>query len=282
MRIGRFILKTFIIAIFIAFIVFHIDMMKKLSDSEKEEYRQNNVFEFKETAYGEGRCVTRATIEEYVIVDGIVISDSYEYIDVSNYNDGQVRYNYNIGDEIYNGDAIAVADNNYLKSPCNGIIEDIVKGDYVKVRNIDKIKLVCKGDRKSIDKIKNGRNLHLENGEKLVIDRVSNVAVDNMMEVVINVESTDFMYGQTFTKLKVFTGTVYEDSLVIDKECVYQKYENGPYFVRVLNDRLFFEYELQVEVGFETDEYISIVNVEEGTICDAGYKELIDTKAGME
>ena len=282
MRIGRFILKTFIIAIFIAFIVLPIAMMKKLSDSEKEEYRQNNVFEFKETAYGEGRCVTRATIEEYVIVDGIVISDSYEYIDVSNYNDGQVRYNYNIGDEIYNGDAIAVADNNYLKSPCNGIIEDIVKGDYVKVRNIDKIKLVCKGDRKSIDKIKNGRNLHLENGEKLVIDRVSNVAVDNMMEVVINVESTDFMYGQTFTKLKVFTGTVYEDSLVIDKECVYQKYENGPYFVRVLNDRLFFEYELQVEVGFETDEYISIVNVEEGTICDAGYKELIDTKAGME
>ena len=282
MRIGRFILKTFIIAIFIAFIVFPIAMMKKLSDSEKEEYRQNNVFEFKETAYGEGRCVTRATIEEYVIVDGIVISDSYEYIDVSNYNDGQVRYSYNIGDEIYNGDAIAVADNNYIKSPCNGIIEDIVKGDYVKVRNIDKIKLVCKGDRKSIDKIKNGRNLHLENGEKLVIDRVSNVAVDNMMEVVINVESTDFMYGQTFTKLKVFTGTVYEDSLVIDKECVYQKYENGPYFVRVLNDRLFFEYELQVEVGFETDEYISIVNVEEGTICDAGYKELIDTKAGME
>lgn len=282
MRISKYILKTFIIAIFIAFIVFPIAMMKKLSDSEKEEYRQNNVFEFKETAYGEGRCVTRATIEEYVIVDGIVISESYEYIDVSNYNDGQVRYNYNIGDEIYNGDAIAVADNNYIKSPCNGIIEDIVKGDYVKVRNIDKIKLVCKGDRKSIDKIKNGRNLHLENGEKLVIDRVSNVAVDNMMEVVINVESTDFMYGQTFTKLKVFTGTVYEDSLVIDKECVYQKYENGPYFVRVLNDRLFFEYELQVEVGFETDEYISIVNVEEGTICDAGYKELIDTKAGME
>lgn len=281
MRVGKLFLKALIIGGFIVLLVFPVIMMKELSESEKEEFRQNNVFEFKEAAYGEGRTVTRTNIGEYVVVNGVATSNTYEYIDVSKYMEGKIKYIASIGEEIHKEEVIATVNNIQIKSPCNGILEDIVQGEYIKLRNIDKLKLLCTGDGKSVDKIKDGKNLHLENGEKLAVDRVSNVATDNMIEVELYVDSENFMYGQTFTELKIFTGTVYEDALVVDKDCVYQKYENGPFFIRVLNEKLLFEGEVQVQVGFETDEYISVVNVEEGTICDAGYKELIAVKAGM-
>lgn len=282
MRAGKLVLKIFIIVGFMALLIFPILMMKELSESEKEEYRQNNVFEFKEAAYGEGRAVTRKDIEEYVVVDGKVTSDSYEYIDVSEYEDDKVKYKVTIGDEVYKEEIVATIDNLQIKSPCNGIIEDIVQGEYIKICNIDEMKLVCTVDRKTADKLGSKESLYLENGEKLSVERVSNIMVDNMIEIVMSVKSENLMYGQTFSGLKLFTGVVYEDALVVDKNCVYQKYENGPYYLRVLNDSMLYEGEIQVQVGFETDEYISVVNVEEGTICDSGYKELIRVKAGIE
>lgn len=282
MRAGKLILKMFIITGFVALMIFPVLMMKEMSESEQTEYRQNNAYEFKEAAYGEGRVVTRNNIEEYVVVDGKVTSDIYEYIDISEGVNDRIKYMFTIGDEVYEEEIIATVDSIEIKSTCNGIIEDIVQGEYIKICNIDEIKLVCTADRKTADKIENKENLYLENGEKLGVNRVSNIMVNNVIEIEMSVESGNLIYGQTFTGLKLFTGTIYEDVLVVDKECVYQKYEDGPYYLRVLNESMLFEGEIQVQVGFETDEYISVVNVEEGTICDSGYKSLIQVKAGIE
>ena len=63
--------------------------------------------------------------------------------------------------------------------------------------------------------------------------------------------------------------------LVIDASCVYQKSESGPHYVRILDAFGYFEKEIEVEIGFENDDVVSVLNIEEGTVCDSGYKSLL-------
>ena len=72
--------------------------------------------------------------------------------------------------------------------------------------------------------------------------------------------------------------TVYSEVLVVNKNCVYKK--GNSYYVRVLDENGYYINEQEVKVSLETEEYMAISGVEEGTICDSGYKAFIRQEDG--
>ena len=214
------------------------------------------------------------------IHSGTVTSDTYKYIRFAENDNSTVTAVVGIGDEVFKDKVVAYIGDKAVKSEYNGIVEDVdpTPGGSVKVRSFDNLKLTCYSDLSTINKIRECKDLQLENGNKVKIEEISNLIVDNKVKIVFYVEDMDYLYGQEINDLKIYTGKVYSDVLVIDKNCVYTKPEDNKKYVRVLDDNFYFVREQEVEIGFETEELVCVLNIDEDTICDPGYKEFVETK----
>lgn len=241
------------------------------------KYQVNSTYKFKEAAYGEPKRITRQDLKLYYTFSGTVTSSTYRYIDFPEAEDANVISTVSIGDEVFKGDIVAYLNRKEIISNYNGIVEDVASfaGGYVKLRSFDNLKLTCMSDISTINKVKDCQSLELADGNKVNVDLVSNIIADNKGKIVFSIENSDYMYGQEVKNLKIYTGKVYRDVLTIDKQCVYQKQKNGPHFVRVVDENGYFESEKEIEIGFETEDAVSVLNIEEDTLCDSGYKELL-------
>lgn len=114
--------------------------------------------------------------------------------------------------------------------------------------------------------------------EKLTVREISNIAQGNKVKVVFDIDSKSYMYGEELPDIKIYTDKVYSEVLVVNKNCVYKK--GNSYYVRVLDENGYYIKEQEVKVSLETEEYMAISGVEEGTICDAGYKAFIRQEDG--
>lgn len=277
MKVKKLPVKIGICVFFAVLMILPLIMMFNLSEREMAKYQVNSTYKFKEAAYGESKRVTRQDLRLYYTFSGTVTSSTYRYIDFPEAEDTDVISTVSVGDEVFKGDIVAYIGGKEIISNCNGIVEDVASfaGGYVKLRSFDNLKLACMSDISTINKVKDCQTLELADGNKVNVDLVSNIIADNKRKIVFSIENSDYMYGQEVKNLKIYTGKVYTDVLTIDKQCVYQKKKNGPYFVRVVDENGYFESEKEVEIGFETEDAVSVLNIEEDTLCDAGYKELL-------
>ncbi len=263
--------------IFIILIAMPIILMVSLSEKEMSQYTSNNVYQFKEAAYGTPCSVMRQDIKQYYEISGIVTSDTYRYMNIENNSDEEIRAFVSVGDEIVKDEIIGYVGDKEILSVYNGIVEEIsVYGDaYIKVRSLEELTLTCMVDIDKASKLKSNSDLYLEDGRKVTVKNVSNIAEGDQVKVIFAIEDIEYLYGQSVEDLRIYTGKVYEDVLVIDASCVYQKSQTGPYFVRILDDYGYFVEEIEVEIGFQNEDVFSVLNIDEGTLCDSGYKSLL-------
>lgn len=280
MNIKKLLLKLCIGLFFTVMLILPLVMMFKLSEQEMSKYNVNTTFDFKEAAYGDPKCVTREDVKLYYTVSGTVTSNTYKYIKFAEEENAEIMTAVSVGDEVFNGEVVAHIGNKEIKSDCNGIVEDIAlgAGGYIKIRSFDNLQLTCLSDIETVNKIKNCKTLQLEDGRKVKVDSVSNIIENNQVKIVFSIDNIDYLYGQEIQDLKLYTGKVYTDVLIVDKDCVYQKQKNGPYFVREVDENGYFLKETEVEIGFETEDVVSVLNIKEGTFCDSGYKDLVNTE----
>lgn len=276
----KIILKICVGIFFAILLILPLVMMFSLSKQEISKYEVNTNYTFKEAAYGEIKRVTRQDLKLYYTFSGTVTSNSYKYIRFPESESAEVTSTLSMGDEVFVGDVLAHIGNKEIKSAYNGVIEDVASyaGGYVKIRSFDELQLSCNANMSTINKVKDCETLQLSNGNKVNVEKVSNMITDNKGEIVFSIENSDYMYGQEVNNLKIYTGKVYKNVLILDKDCVYQKNENGPYYVRVVNENGIFQGEKEVEIGFEAGNVVSVQNIEEDTLCDAGYKALLKTQ----
>lgn len=277
MKVKKLLAKIGVGVFFAVLIILPLIMMFNLSEHEMAKYQVNSTYKFKEAAYGEPKRVTRQDLKLYYTFSGTVTSSNYEYIHFPESEATDVISTVSIGDEVFKNDVVAYLGKKKIRSTYNGIVEDVASfaGGYVKLRSFDNLKLTCMSDISIINKVKDCQTLQLADGNKVNVDLVSNIIADNQGKIVFSIENSDYMYGQEVKNLKIYTGKVYTDVLTIDKQCVYQKKENGPYLVRVVDENGYFESEKEVEIGFETEDVVSVLNIDEDTLCDSGYKELL-------
>lgn len=268
------------IAVVVFFILFGsmpVLVMLMLSQKEMSQYNSNDIYQFKEAAYGAPCMVMRQDIQQYYKVSGIVTSDTYRYMNIENNLDKEIRTSVSVGDEIAKDEIIGYVGDKEIVSLYNGIVEEISTygNAYIKVRSLEERTLTCMVDIDKSAKLKASNDLQLEDGRKVTVKSVSNIAEGNQVKVVFAIENIEYLYGQSIEELKIYTGKVYEDVLVLDASCVYQKSETSSHFVRILDDYGYFVEEIEVQIGFENDDVVSVLNMDEGTICDSGYKSLL-------
>lgn len=181
------------------------------------------------------------------------------------------------GDEIYKDKEITTGQK-IIKAPCNGIVESVDTGNRIRVLSFDKLQLVTNIPIDKLNYIKESKSLSFNENEKLTVREISNIAQGNKVKVVFDIDSKSYMYGEELPDIKIYTDKVYSEVLVVNKNCVYKK--GNSYYVRVLDENGYYINEQEVKVSLETEEYMAISGVEEGTICDSGYKAFIRQEDG--
>lgn len=269
------IFKLTVITVILLLFLAPIIILYKLSGSEKKSYIQDTYYEYKEAAYGEPIRVTRADIEYYVTTDGGISSSEYITIDIKDIESDNILVQ--PGNEIYKDKEITTGQK-IIKAPCNGIVESVDTGNRIRVLSFDKLQLVTNIPIDKLNYIKESKSLSFNENEKLTVREISNIAQDNKVKVVFDIDSKSYMYGEELPDIKIYTDTVYSEVLVVNKNCVYKK--GNSYYVRVLDENGYYINEQEVKVSLETEEYMAISGVEEGTICDSGYKAFIRQEDG--
>lgn len=269
------IFKLTVITVILLLFLAPIIILYKLSGSEKKSYIQDTYYEYKEAAYGEPIRVTRADIEYYVTTDGVISSSEYITIDIKDIESDNILVQ--PGNEIYKDKEITTGQK-IIKAPCNGIVESVDTGNRIRVLSFDKLQLVTNIPIDKLNYIKESKSLSFNENEKLTLREISNIAQDNKVKVVFDIDSKSYMYGEELPDIKIYTDKVYSEVLVVNKNCVYKK--GNSYYVRVLDENGYYINEQEVKVSLETEEYMAISGVEEGTICDSGYKAFIRQEDG--
>lgn len=269
------IFKLTVITVILLLFLAPIIILYKLSGSEKKSYIQDTYYEYKEAAYGEPIRVTRADIEYYVTTDGVISSSEYITIDIKDIESDNILVQ--PGNEIYKDKEITTGQK-IIKAPCNGIVESVDTGNRIRVLSFDKLQLVTNIPIDKLNYIKESKSLSFNENEKLTVREISNIAQDNKVKVVFDIDSKSYMYGEELPDIKIYTDKVYSEVLVVNKNCVYKK--GNSYYVRVLDENGYYIKEQEVKVSLETEEYMAISGVEEGKICDAGYKAFIRQEDG--
>lgn len=269
------IFKLTVITVILLLFLAPIIILYKLSGSEKKSYIQDTYYEYKEATYGEPIRVTRADIEYYVTTDGVISSSEYITIDIKDIESDNILVQ--PGNEIYKDKEITTGQK-IIKAPCNGIVESVDTGNRIRVLSFDKLQLVTNIPIDKLNYIKESKSLSFNENEKLTVREISNIAQDNKVKVVFDIDSKSYMYGEELPDIKIYTDKVYSEVLVVNKNCVYKK--GNSYYVRVLDENGYYINEQEVKVSLETEEYMAISGVEEGTICDAGYKAFIRQEDG--
>lgn len=269
------IFKLTVITVILLLFLAPIIILYKLSGSEKKSYILDTYYEYKEAAYGEPIRVTRADIEYYVTTDGVISSSEYITIDIKDIERDNILVQ--PGDEIYKDKEITTGQK-IIKAPCNGIVESVDTGNRIRVLSFDKLQLVTNIPIDKLNYIKESKSLSFNENEKLTVREISNIAQGNKVKVVFDIDSKSYMYGEELPDIKIYTDKVYSEVLVVNKNCVYKK--GNSYYVRVLDENGYYINEQEVKVSLETEEYMAISGVEEGTICDSGYKAFIRQEDG--
>lgn len=269
------IFKLTVITVILLLFLAPIIILYKLSGSEKKSYIQDTYYEYKEAAYGEPIRVTRADIEYYVTTDGVISSSEYITIDIKDIESDNILVQ--PSNEIYKDKEITTGQK-IIKAPCNGIVESVDTGNRIRVLSFDKLQLVTNIPIDKLNYIKESKSLSFNENEKLTVREISNIAQGNKVKVVFDIDSKSYMYGEELPDIKIYTDKVYSEVLVVNKNCVYKK--GNSYYVRVLDENGYYINEQEVKVSLETEEYMAISGVEEGTICDSGYKAFIRQEDG--
>lgn len=269
------IFKLTVITVILLLFLAPIIILYKLSGSEKKSYIQDTYYEYKEAAYGEPIRVTRADIEYYVTTDGVISSSEYITIDIKDIESDNILVQ--PGNEIYKDKEITTGQK-IIKALCNGIVESVDTGNRIRVVSFDKLQLVTNIPIDKLNYIKESKSLSFNENEKLTVREISNIAQGNKVKVVFDIDSKSYMYGEELPDIKIYTDKVYSEVLVVNKNCVYKK--GNSYYVRVLDENGYYINEQEVKVSLETEEYMAISGVEEGTICDSGYKAFIRQEDG--
>ena len=269
------IFKLTVITVILLLFLAPIIILYKLSGSEKKSYIQDTYYEYKEAAYGEPIRVTRADIEYYVTTDGVISSSEYITIDIKDIESDNILVQ--PGNEIYKDKEITTGQK-IIKAPCNGIVESVDTGNRIRVLSFDKLQLVTNIPIDKLNYIKESKSLSFNENEKLTVREISNIAQGNKVKVVFDIDSKSYMYGEELPDINIYTDKVYSEVLVVNKNCVYKK--GNSYYVRVLDENGYYINEQEVKVSLETEEYMAISGVEEGTICDSGYKAFIRQEDG--
>ena len=279
------VLKSLVTVLFwlliIALMVMPLGLISQISRAEMEEYATPSIPVLQEVSMGDAVQCYRTDVAEYITVSGTFTSNTYVYMELKNVRKlDTVRWNVSNGDEIQEGQVLGSNANGDIIAEYTGIIAEMNTygtNPYLKIQLFEPVEFSCKVEDRVLSVLKRSEGLTTENGENVTLVFASRQKnPDGTTNVRLSIESDSYIFGQTEGELKLLTGMVYRNTLVLPAKCVYQKDsgEDQPWYVRQVTRDGVFLYEQEVKVGYATDDIICVSGIEEGGWFDSGYKSV--------
>lgn len=284
MKFLKGLLKCLFWLLILALLVAPLGLIYQISSAEMLEYQTPTAPDLRESAYGTVVQARREDVLEYVTVSGNFISQTFAYMDLTQRDPSLIRWLVEEGDEIQQGQVLGTYRGEDVISEQSGILEERntynPENAYLRVRLLEPLLLQCQVSDKTLKAIKQAEaTLTTEDGRNVILEYAARTKNDDGTTTVrLTIDGADYAYGQVQKDLRLLTGRVYSQALVLEAKCLYQKEagENSPWFVRKVTKDGYFVQELEVGTGYSNGELICVTGVAEGDYFDSGYKAIAE------
>ncbi len=284
MKFLRGLLKCLFWLLILALLVAPLGLIYQISSAEMLEYQTPTAPDLRESAYGVVTQTRREDVQEYVTVSGTFASQTYAYQDLTQRDPSLIRWLVEEGQEIQAGQVLGTYRGEDVTAELTGILAERntynPENAYLRVLLLEPLTLECRVSdetRKAFSRP--DADLATEDGLAVTLDYISLSRNDDGTTTVrLSIEAGDYAYGQELKNLRVFTGRVYPQALVLEAKCLYQKEpgENNPWYVRQVTKDGYFVQEQKVGVGYSNGELVCVTGVSEGDYFDSGYKAIVE------
>ena len=255
-----------------------------ISKMEQAQYVAAENEQLQDMAYGKVYEVLRMDVEEFIEVSGSVISTKVSFMELKQYKEPyNIRFIVNVGDVVGEGDVIGYYQGKEVCSEVTGQIRMIDFGGepYIMFESFDHLAIEIACTDEYLLSVFQRSNAELTSADGLIyrvlkVDDASSVMGATKVWITPEGDST-LIYGASVEDLRLYTGRVFPQSLMIEKACVYSYPDSEAKYVRTVDRNGIFVSEVEVEVGFENGDYVSVSGVDEGVLCDSGYKAIVQS-----
>lgn len=255
-----------------------------ISREEMAQYTAPEAPVLQEVSIGTPASATRRDVAECITVNGQFTSFTWAYQELDQRRPDQIRWLVNVGDEIQAGQVIGSYNGTDISAEQTGILVDrnSYSGDaYLRYQLFTPVVLSCRVDERTLAVLKLSEGLTTEDGETVsLVFASSQKNADGTTDVRLHIESDRYQFGQEVESLRILTGRVYQNVIVLPSTCVYQKDQGDdqPWYVRQVTKNGLFLTELEVKTGYSDGDLICVSGISEGGWYDTGYKAVTEGK----
>lgn len=279
------ILKSILTCIFwllvIALMVAPLGLIYQISNDEMAQYTTPTAPVLRETAIGSIAKATRQDVAVYVTVSGSFTASEIVYQELDYKSPDKIRWLVSHGDEVQVGQVIGTYNGENVVSEHTGIIMEMNTygtDAYLRIGLFEPVELSCQLDDRTLSILKRADSLLTDNGETVTLLYASQQKnPDGTTNVRLTIDTDKYTYGEALSELRIMTGQVYQRTMVLPVDCVYQKTagENEPWYVRQVTAEGIFLTEREIQIGYSNGDYVCVTGVEEGEHFDMGYKAIV-------
>lgn len=271
--------KILIIAIIACMCLIPTAVVFVISHKELNKYKVDNNYQLKEKAYGSLINPSRQEIKEYYEVKGEISSNIIQFIEIPMSNSSEIKMVVEEGEEVYNGQIIGYCNGVNIISSYDGVVKVIEKASdktVVKIQSFEGLVLKAFIPGELEDRFANV--MYDEAGIAFTLISKSKQYKEEGIECIYSMSDiSQYRFGQKFDSFRLYTGQIFSETLVIPKDCIYQKNDKKNY-VRLCDDGGYFIREQEVELGLEINNFIAISGLKEEDNCDSGYSYVMQDK----
>lgn len=256
-----------------------------ISQQEMAQYVAPEAPVLQEVSIGTPASATRQDVAECITVNGQFTSIAWAYQELEQRKPDQIRWLVNVGDEIQAGQVIGTYNGENVIAEHTGILMDrnsYSADAYLRYQLFTPVVLSCRVDDRTLAALKLSEALSTEEGETVTLDfSSSRKNADGTTDIRLHIESDQYRFGQELDELRILTGKVFQNVIVLPSSCVYQK-EQGKdalSYVRQVTETGLFLSELEVKTGYSDGNLICVSGISEGGWYDTGYKAVTEGKS---
>ena len=279
------ILKSIMICAFwllvVALLVAPLGLISQISKDEMAQYTTPTAPVLRETAIGSIAQVTRQDVAVYVTVSGSFTTTNSVYQELDYESPDKIRWLVSHGDEVQKDQVIGLYNGENVVSEYTGILAEMNTygtDAYLRIALFEPIELNCRVNDKTLSVLKRSDSLLTDNGDTVTLLFASQQKnPDGTTNVGLRIDTDKYTYGEVLNELRIMTGQVYQRTMVLPVDCVYQKTvgENEPWYARQVTAEGIFLTEREIQVGYSNGDYVCVTGVEEGEYFDMGYKAVV-------
>lgn len=277
-------LKIPIGILLVALLLTPLGFIWAMTSMELNQYAPMDVPAVDIKSYGTPYEMVRRDMKEFITIKGSWVSSERFFMELPKLkNPYAARMIISSGEYIETDQIIGYSPDGKteIKATVSGVVCGIFMGDfsYLMMESADKLYLSCNASAELLKIFKRpSLELCTEQGETVEVIKINPISnPDGTTKVLLQLGGG--VYGGSVETLKLYTGKVYTQALVVSSKCLF-KLNNDPnqWYVRQVDSEGNVIGNREVLVGFTDGDYTCVTGLEEGILLDSGYAAIMGDK----